>query len=157
MGRWGELFKDDKDFGKYYCTDYLKEEDVLLFEIEDVKEKINLFAIPFGIISLFISNGTLYFGPREKQYVIGVGKSNLYVLYLGKHMNIPWVYEFKPEYVRTFSLDSIKELNIKRLLGLLCKMSIFTDEGDLVFYAPLKKSEKDYLKNILQTHFNRSS
>lgn len=158
MGRWGDLFKDDKDFGKYYCTDYLKKEDDLLFEIEYVKENLNLFTIMFWIISLFLTECPLYFGPKEHQYVMGVGKLNIYVLYLGKHVDIPWVYDFKPEYVRTISLDSIKEICIKRVyIGLFCKLSVFTEEGDLTFYVPLKKSEKDYLEGILSKQQNQSN
>jgi hypothetical protein len=155
MGRWKDLFTDDKDFRKYYCTDYLKDEDELLFELEYATKKLNIFAIFCGIISDLLTGGIFYFGPREQWFVIGVGKLNIYVLYLGKHFNIPGVDEFKPEYVRIVSLDSIKEINIKRLfIGLICKLSIYAKEEDLVFYLPLKKSEKDYLITMLQMQQN---
>ena len=118
-------------------------------KLEYATDKINVFSIFFSTISLFLTDGLLYFGPREKQYVIGVGKYNLYVLYLGKHIDPPGI-DYKPEHVRIISLDLIKQIGIKRLfVGYLCKMSIFTEEEDLVFYLPLDKLTIENLNNVV--------
>jgi hypothetical protein len=90
-----------------------------------------------------------YFSPREHQYIFGVGKFNIYVLYLGKYYTIPSADEFKPKYVKIISSNSVRAIDIKRLIGMLYKLTIFTGEEDLVFYVPLNKSEIDNLKNIL--------
>jgi hypothetical protein len=139
--------KDDSDFSRKYCTNYLKEEDELLFEIGYVTDRFNKLTIFPRIILAMLTDGIL--GPREHQYIFGVGKFNIYILYLGKYYTIPSEYEFKPKYVKIISLNSIRDIDIKRLIGLLYKLSIFTNEGNLVIFVPLNKPDIDNLKNIL--------
>lgn len=147
MGRWKDLMKDDRDFSRKYCTNYLKGEDELLFEIGYVTDRFNKLTVFPGIILAMLTDGV--FGPREHQYIFGVGKFNIYILYLGKYYTIPSEDEFKPKHVKIISLNSIRAIDIKRLIGLLYKLSISIDEEDLEFYVPLNKPEIDNLKNIL--------
>jgi hypothetical protein len=59
MGRWKDLMKDDRDFSRKYCTNYLKEEDELLFEIGYVTDRFNKLTIFPWIILAMLTDGIL--------------------------------------------------------------------------------------------------
>jgi hypothetical protein len=59
MGRWKDLMKDDRDFSRKYCTNYLKEEDELLVEIGYVTDRFNKLTIFPWIILAMLTDGIL--------------------------------------------------------------------------------------------------
>jgi len=134
------------------CKKYLKDNDILLFEVNLVGELSKTQFIPITLINLVASilydgcsNGML-----EHSYILGVGKLNIYILDLGiqilKHKNI------KPKKVQILDKKYINDVTINSgKIGIMNKITIQIQEEKKVFHAncnEISQSQVDYLSQL---------
>ncbi len=133
------------------CKKYLKDNDVLLFEVNVFGELSKGQFIPITLMNLLvglISDGT---GGNllDPCYVLGVGKSSIYIVDLGiqilKHKNM------KPKKVQILDKKSLNNVTINSgKIGLTNKIIIEIKGEKKVFYANCNEINQSQLDSLRQ-------
>lgn len=127
------------------CEKYLKEKDELLFEIYTTCA-VNKISILLNIIGAFLSGGT--FDSNDNYYILGIGKSNIYIVSLGKYIcyeQIPK--DIKPKEVKIVEIKSAKSISISpALFGLLQRITITEQNNTHIYYISKKFINEQQLK-----------
>lgn len=135
------------------CKKYLKDDDILLFEVNVFGELSKAQYIPITLINLLgsvISNGNGGY-LLDSCYVFGVGKLNIYIVDLGiqilKHKNI------HPKKVQILDKKSLNNVTINSgKIGLTNKIIIEINGEKKVFYAncnEINQSQLDSLRKLV--------
>ncbi|WP_097025465.1 hypothetical protein [Clostridium peptidivorans] len=119
------------------CEKYLKENDELLFEI-CATGAINKVRVLFEVIWFFLVDGTL--DSKDNYYILGIGKSNIYIIDLGKYYCYKQIPEdVKPRNVKVVEMKSEKSINMRPILfGLFQKIIIVKKNNTDVYYIGKK-------------------
>lgn len=137
------------------CEKYLKENDELLFEIY-ATGAINKIRVLFEVVWFVLVDGTL--DSKDNYYILGIGKSNIYIIDLGKYYCYKQIPEdVKPRNVKVVEIKSAKSISIRPILfGLFQKIIIVKKNSTDVYYIRkkfIKKEQLQCLKELIKQNY----
>lgn len=137
------------------CEKYLEKNDELLFEIY-ATGATNKVRVLLEVIWFFLVDGTV--DSKDNYYILGIGKSNIYVIDLGKYYCYEQIPEdVKPKKVKVVEMKSAKSISIGPVLfGLFQKIIIEKKNNTHVYYIGKKfinKEQLQCLKEVIKQNY----